>query len=221
MSKKTFFKSLLNKHPGRSFLIYCPGKNILEWRDCVNQFIKTQNLITIGSNRITDLIIPHYHMFTNNSKYERYGNLPHRSSTILIGSHIADKWLSKHNPSKYVLVNYTDRDRSEPISYDAKKDIVRGYYRTSGNLSIMLANLMGAKKIYIAGMSGFTHKFDGTVHYYQAEIKRDVKAYKEWLRKYYEPVARSLDNLKSYGIEFKIITPTIYKKHFDKRVLEC
>lgn len=219
MSKKSF-KTLLNSRKGRDFLIYCPGKNIKEWHRRVSLFADEEDLLIIGSNRIVDLTRLDYHLFTNNDKYEAYGHLIAESSTLLLGSHIGEQHIKKHQPKEYVSVNYTDRDPKESMRYDKKKDVVYGYYRTSGNLAIMLCHLVGARKIYVAGMSGFTFNFDGTVHYYKAEIKRDRKTKKEWSRKYDKPVAKSLDDLKEYGIDFTLITPTIYGKHYDHRVLD-
>jgi len=216
---KKKIKSIVGKHKGRDFLIYCPGKNIKEWQKKVAEFVKQNNLLIIGSNKLTELINLDYHMFTNNDKYKAYGNMVNKSSVLLLGSHILKSHIVKHKPKYYVQVDYTDRDKYEPINYNRQLDRIEGYYRTSGHLAIMICHIMGARKIYIAGMSGFTFNFDGTVHYYKAEIKRDKKSRKEWLRKYDKPVKKSLDNLKKYGIDFQIITPTIYKKHYNPNIL--
>lgn len=213
------FKEVINKYNGRDFLICCPGKNILEYISLVQSFAISNNLLTIGSNKICEIIDLDFHLFTNNDKYETYGSVVNKKSQLMLGGHILSDHIMKHRPSEYVVIQYTDRDENEPISYDVNKDVIHGYYRTSGNLAIMMCHLMGARNIYIAGMSGFTYEFDGAVHYYKAEIKRDKKTYKEWLRRYDRPVERSLDNLKSHGINFKIITPTIYSKHFDGKIL--
>ena len=220
MSKKISFQSVLDKHKGREFLVCCPGKNIIEWKERVSSFALENELMVIGLNKVPDIIVPNYHLFTNNDKYEHYGDNT-GSSTVLLGSGIRKEWILKHSPREYVLVKYNDRNKNEPDKYNSNKDVIEGYYRTSGNLAIMVSHLMGASVVYIAGMCGFTFQFDGTVHYYKAEIGRDVKSKKEWHRKYDNPVGRSLDNLKAYGIKFKIITPTIYEKHFDGEVLSC
>lgn len=221
MPKKTPFKSMLNRHEGRDFLIYCPGKNIDEWHDRVNRFIKKNQLITIGSNKITQLFVPDYHIFTNNDKYQHYGHQVAKTSKLVIGRYIKPAFIKKHNPPEYIFVDYTDRDPEEKPSYDAAKDIVRGYYRTSGNLAIMLSHLMGARTIYVAGMSGFTFQFDGDIHYYKAELKKsDMKTRDEWWTGYDEPVIRCLAYLRGMGINFKLITPTIYKDYYDSSVLK-
>lgn len=136
----------------------------------------------------------------------------------MLGRYIKPAFIRKHSPKDYIHINYTDRNTSEKVGYT--KDIVRGYYRTSGNLAIMLSHLMGAKMIYVAGMSGFTFEFDGDIHYYKAELKKsDVKTKEEWYNNYDKPTIRCLNQLKKYGIHFSLITPTIYEKHYDKSVL--
>ncbi len=214
------FKSLLGCHSGRDFLIFCPGKGISEWSKAVNAFVSEQNIITIGCNKIMDLITPVYHIFTNHDKYQAYGGSLHKTSRLILGSHMSSDLIKKHKPHEYISVNYTDRDPKEPIRYDKGKGVIHGYYRTSGNLAIMLSHLMGARNIYLAGMSGFTYHFDGMIHYYKAEIKRDSKSRKEWYEKYDKPAISSLGNLKKFGIKFKIITPTLYEQHFDGDVLK-
>ncbi len=219
-AEKIQLKSLLKCHRGRDFLIYCPGKNITEWKEEVDNLVKEKNLISIGCNKLSGLFVPYYHIFTNNEKYEHYGSTIHKTSTLMLGNYIKPKFIKKHKHTGYIQIDYTDRDKSEPISYKRKEDLIRGYYRTSGNIGIMVAHLLGANRIYVAGMCGFTYKFDGDIHYYKAELNRDRKSKKEWLNKYDKPASKCLDNLRAYGIDFKIITPTIYDKHYDGSVLD-
>lgn len=213
------FESIIDKHNGRDFIICCPGKNMKEWQNKVVSFVNDNNLITIGSNKVSELVNLNYHLFTNNDKYEAYGHVVSKNSVLMLGSHILDKHINKHNPESYVLVDYTDTNPSEPIKFNKKLGRIEGYYRTSGNLSIMICHLMGAHNIYIAGMCGFTWMFDGDVHYYKPEIKRDVKSKKQWRNRYDEPVLKSMDNLRRLGIDFKIITPTIYTRYYDGGIL--
>ncbi|HDY87561.1 MAG TPA: hypothetical protein ENH82_05515 [bacterium] len=219
MSIEEKFSCLIDKHKDRNFLIYCPGKNIREWLVHVNDFVAQNKLITLGTNHITDIVIPDYHIFTNNQKYKEYGRSVDKSSILLLG-HINSTLIKKYKPRRYVHVNYTDKGPNESIGYDRNNDVVTGHYRTSGNLSIMLCHLMGGQKIYIAGMSGFTYKFDGDVHYYKAKIKNERKSKKEWYKKYDKPVIEGLNEIRRYGVDFAIITPTIYSRYFDSSILE-
>jgi hypothetical protein len=213
------FSACIDKHKGKDFLIYCPGKNIVEWHDRVMNFVKEKDLITIGCNKVFNLFKPTYHIFTNSEKYREYGGSVNKSSTPILGLRIVQNLIDMYEHKTYICVKHNDKDPNEKIEYDKKRDIIRGYYRTSGNLAIMVASLMGSRKIYIAGMSGFLFNFDGTVHYYNAEVPRDVKSKEEWHKKYDVPISRALGNLKKAGIDFEIITPTIYSDHFNPGAL--
>jgi hypothetical protein len=206
------FASLIQSYSGRDFIVVCPGKNIVEYLSRIKELINKQNLLVIGMNKIGELIRPDFHLFTNNEKFKNYGNLVSEHSRLMLGSHINPDHISYHGIKKYIAVKYTDRDPEERIRFDV--GTIYGYFRTSGNLSIMLAHLMGAKNIYVAGMSGFTYNFDGNVHYYNPEINRDKKTRKEWFKKYDVPTIRCLAELKGLKIPFKIITPTLYEDHF-------
>jgi hypothetical protein len=215
------FSELLGRYKGRSFLVYCPGKNVLEWKNAINQFISGRDLLVIGANNITELLIPHFHIFTNKHKYLQFGPTVQKSSILMLSSRMSDKTIRRagHRRWRAVRINCLDRIKREPLGYDQKEDSIKGWYKTSGNLAIMLCHLMGADKIYVAGMSGFTYKFDGHVHYYKSKTGREVKGQGEWYRKFDVPVTGVLDRLKAYGIDFNLITPTIYTDHYDGSVI--
>ncbi len=160
-----------------------------------------------------------YHIFTNNAKYREYGHMFKKHSNLILGHNIHKKSIKRHGHKDYICINFTDKDTKEPISYDSKKDLIRGYYRSSGNLALMLLHLMGSKMTYIAGMSGFLYKYDGQVHYYKAEMVKDFVS-KEKHIKNDKLISISLNKLRKYGVKFKIITPTIYTKHYNGRFLK-
>jgi len=215
--KKIPFKSLIREHIGREFIVCCPGKNISEYMGQIKRLIVERKLVVIGINKIFDLFELDYHLFTNNAKYESYGGTT--QGTLMLGDGVDSKMTKKHAPSQYVCIEYQD-DPKNKIKYDSKTGQIYGHFRTAGNLSIMLSHLMGATKVYVAGMCGFTYKFDGDVHYYKAEMKKDKNSKKTWKNKYDKPVQEGLNRLKKYGINFSIITPTIYSKHYDSSVLD-
>lgn len=220
MAKGTPFKTLLNTAKDRDILIFCPGKNIVEWTDRVKEYVAETNSLVIGCNKISNLIEPDFHLFTNNDKYNHYGQEVLPTSQLILGRYVQDKYIKKNNPKHFIRVRYTDRDPQEKLSYSSKTDTIRGYYRTSGNLAIMMSHLMGARAIRVAGMSGFMFQFDGDVHYYPNELERsDFKKKKEWLTKYDVPILNCLNRMKAMGIDFQIITPTFYEDHFYGSIL--
>jgi hypothetical protein len=220
------FHNMIKSHEGQDFLVYCPGKNLLEWKGKIDQFISETNPVIIGCNRVLDFVVPHYHLFLNKQKYQRYGGNIHENSVLMLNDRMSAGLIERHKPEKYIRIDYTDRDPSEPIGYGAltvkgyhREGVIQGYYRTTGNIAIMISHLMGAKKVYAVGMSGFSYNYDGNVHSYEKETKERWKSATYWHAKLDKPVHRSLDQMKAYGIDFKIITPTIYDRHYDASVL--
>jgi len=204
-------KEFINKHKGKDFLIVCTGKTLYKLSSEVRKFSVFNYTMTMGINTCTRILIPSYHVFTNNDRIKTYIGEHNSYSTLLIGSHIKERNIPKID---HHIIKYTDRDPDEPIGYE--NDTIKGYYRTGGCLMIMMAHLMGAKNIYVAGMDGFCYNFDGNVHFHfdDRRNKNNVKEFKEWYD-YDTKVIKVLSNLKEYGINFKIITPTVYKEHYE------
>jgi hypothetical protein len=119
-------------------------------------------------------------------------------------------------PVGYTLINFTDMKEGVPIGYSKGK--ILGFYRTAGNLSIMIAHLMGAKDVNIVGMDGHTfYDYEDiksgkkSHHCYEEDYKPFTK---EACIKKDQVVTRVLTNLTDYGIDLKILTPTVYKKFY-------
>jgi hypothetical protein len=208
---------LLNKHIGEDIVIFCTGKSIRKEGERINR--SGLKGVRLGVNTASLEQHLDYHLFTNNDRVKKYCNSRYVSeqSDLLIGSHVRASNRPKNR--EYQTVSYTDREPDEPIGYS--NGVIEGYYRTSGCLAVMIAHLMGARKIYVAGMDGFTHNFTGGVHFHSDDKtnKNDNKTYKEWRAGYDVPVMTVLNNLKTYGIDFKIITPTIFKNHYESGII--
>ena len=198
---------------GRTFVLLGTGKNCAKYRDKIQKFIEKNSAVTIGMNNITDLFIPDFHLYTSNLRYKEYGHKINNKSMKMFGCHIKKYFREKHK--NHVLIKYTDRKIGEKIEY--RNECIYGYFRTSGNLAIMLAHIMGAKSIYCAGYDGFTNNTDGTTHYYK-DKEYELKENKEWHDRYDIHVFNALDEMSKF-IDFKIITPTIYTKHFDENII--
>ncbi len=211
-------QNLVGKHRGEEFLVLCTGKTIDSCSSAITRFRIGLKKPTIGMNRVSERCLLDYHLFTNNARIKDCFDNKYMSpySNYLIGSHIKEN----NRPDRdYTLIKYTDRNPMEPMKYDS--GTIQGYYRTSGCLAIMIAHLMGAKKIYVAGMDGFTHNFDGHVHFHDDDRSNmnNVKSKTEWWERYDKPVKKVLNNLKAFGIDFEIITPTLFKEHYNADTL--
>lgn len=206
------FPGLLGKHKGQPFLVVGAGRTIAEMKVEIDAYIARVQPIVIGINASVEMFKPYYHLWTNNERLVAHGGKIHRDSVLLIGKHLKAENLAKWNITDYYFLNCDDRNRHEAMGYDRGR--IRGYYRTSGNLAIMLAHLMGAGQIHMVGVDGFTYKFDGNTHFYDSDVG-ERKSREEWWARYDRPVKAGMDALKAYGIRFAVITPTIYEGHYD------
>lgn len=215
------FKDIIGTEEGKNFLIICPGKSISKYHREILKFIEKKKPIILGINNVTKLYHPDIHLWTNNERLKKYGSCILNKSRIFIGNHILQENLNLHKIIDYTLINYTDRDKEEKPLYDYNNGIIRGYYRTSGCLAIMICHLLGARDIYIAGLDGFSFDISqyGEIHCYHSPD--DIIKYKtmEWYFLYDLPMQTAMDNMKNIGIKFKIITPTLFEEHYEDSIL--
>jgi len=211
----------------KNVMILCPGSNLTKYQEQICSFIKHNKCITFCVNRSNQFVVPEYHVYTNNSRFSKYGGEVHPSSHLLLGRYIKSNLIQKFCQDRPInswhIIDYTDRDISEPIGYrytsEAASTVqIRGYYRCVSCLTIMIATILYAKPIYIAGMDGFTYDANN-VHCYKDEPD-DIKTKQEWINRYDTVVYQVLKNLKTYGAKFDIITPTIYSKFYMKGAIQ-
>ena len=211
-------KNLISIRKNESALIIGAGSSVKKYQQQINDYIKRVNPFTIGINNITKFFIPDYHLWTNTSRFRTFGKNINKRSDLLLGSNISLKVIKDIIGSRdYTLINYTD-DEKIPLGYSDGK--ILGFYRTAGCLAIMISNLMGAKDISVVGMDGYTKfkhksilKGNKSQHCYgsghtdtanwETCVKKDII------------INNVLKNIGSYGINFKIITPTKYGEFYD------
>lgn len=215
-------KDLINIHKGKNAIVIGAGATLIEYQKQIDNFIKETAPIIIGVNNMTSFWIPDYHMWTNNQRFRTYGKNIDPTSTILLGSNISLKVIKEViDKSEYVVLNRVDRE-GVPIKY--KNGTIYGYFRTAGCLAIMILHLMGVDKISVIGMDGYTlynqHSIETgkkSQHCYGKGFT-DTATWKTCIKKD-EIIDAALQNIQNYGIDFKIITPTKYKRFYDSTTL--
>jgi len=215
-------ENLIGKHKGKEIIIICAGSTVKKYNHTIKEFIKKHNPIIIGINNVTDYFIPHYHLYTNTKRFRNFGKKINSKSQILL-SYGMNRALVKETigSREYTLINFTDMKEGIPIGY--KKGKIYGFYRTAGNLSIMISYLMGSNNINIVGMDGHT------LYNYEdiKSGKQDHHCYSEKYEPYLIDVCKKKDaitngvlkSLTEYGIQFRILTPTVYTHFYDRSVL--
>ncbi len=210
-------KDLIGKQKKKKALIICAGSSVRNEKKEIWSFIKREKPFTIGINNISEFFTPHYHLWTNTKRFRNFGHNINKSSNVLLGAGIHLKTVREViGPRDYTLINFTDMKSGVSIGYSKGK--ILGFYRTAGNLAIMIAHLMGASEVNIVGMDGHTiHKYEDvksgreTHHCYDEDYKpypKDVCIKKDYI------VTGVLDSLRKYGIDLEILTPTVYENFY-------
>lgn len=205
-----------NKEKDKTIIIIGAGSTLRQYKNKLLNLIQTQNTPTIGINNMTQITTPTYHLWTNTSRYLEYGHNINKQSTIIIGQNIKDKNI-KH---KHIKLPYEDKPNT-PIQY--KNGKIYGHFRTAGCLAIILAKILGAKQILIAGMDGYTlHnqqqlKNNSQSQHLYGQGQTDKATWEECIQKD-QIVTKTLQEI-SKTINFKIITPTKFTNHYNGEYL--
>ena len=213
-------ENLINKHKGRQALIITSGSSIKTYETGVKNFILEENPVVIGVNNITKFFIPDYHLWTNTQRFRTFGKDISDKSTLLLGAGIHLKIMREViGNMDYYLINFTDMKEGVPVGY--KNGKILGFFRTAGCLSIMIAHLIGCKKISIVGMDGYSYyKKDELLygeksHHCYGTGFTDTSSWETCIEKD-KLINKALYGLQNYGIKFKILTPTVYKEFYGK-----
>ena len=206
----------------RDIIVVGAGASLRDHKEAIVKFINVKNLISIGVNKVTEFIIPDYHLWTNNQRLRDQHGCINSSSNLMLGCGIVDN-LVEEVARNYTKIDYVSEPELIPL---VREGVIYGHYRTAGLLAIMIANILnsGTGRIYAVGMDGFClHTQEDLLdnkenqHCYGKGFTDDA-TYGECLEKD-RLIQDGLDKLRDAGVDFSIITPTKYDNHYDKNVL--
>lgn len=223
----TFSDYLKSHHHRREpFLIVGSASTLREDFPRIKKYIQDVRPIIIGINKMTHFLIPDYHLWTNKERYHNLGSCIHPSSTVLCGVGLPEELILQHYAGEYIQVDY-ERKAHPDSSMRCIGGRIYGFYRIAGCLAIMIAHLLNASSIHVVGFDGYTRfepqEYEGenrkNQHCYgsghtddyswEASVKKDNEIY------------RCLCNLRKFGVDFQIITDSIYLEVYDPTVLEA
>ena len=190
-------------------MIVCAGSTMADYEADVKARIYHGNYDTIGINKITHIIEPDYHLWTNVGRIKAFHDCIKSDSALIIGSkEQKEQNRLAHQYGAHVL-DYRD---SVKEAYGYSRGCVTGQFRTAGNLAIWLAHLSGYSTIEIAGMDGYMLKYGGNQHCYGAgNTDSDDNEYE----KEKDALIYRILNMMHIHCVFSIITPTIYKCFYE------
>jgi hypothetical protein len=204
---------------GKNFVVVGAGGTLSIYKDSILSFIKKNKALTLGINRMTGIIAPTYHLWTNRQRWGEYGSCVKANSNLILGPSITRKHAKKHYRGEYNRIDYVDKKN---VPFELGGEQIRGYFRTAGVLAIALAHVMGAKKIFIVGMDGYTlHdkkslKDGKSSHHCYGAGYTDDSSWKECVKRdriVYD-ILKELNN----HIKFTIITPTVFDKFYENKM---
>lgn len=208
--------SYLNRHSGRDFLVLANGPTLKEYREKIENFINRYNPIVIGSNYLGGIFVPNYHSFSNKKRFIDYIDTVNKSSRILISNVFLEEFIKKYTEREYEFVQHLPQLSSD---FDISNGVIMTNCRTVSILSIATAIVMGAERIFIAGMDGykqvdsFTEKI---IHFYK---EPDETRNFEMLMEKHNWNERLLRQMNNYLVSNNkeglcILTPTSHKAFY-------
>jgi len=205
-----------SRHTKRDFLILANGPSLKEHKSEIDQFIKKYNPIVIGANYLGGLFCPDYHVFSNKKRFTNYIDQVDQKSTLMLSSSFDEDFIRSHTARNYERVVHLDRISS---NFEIKDSIITSNCRTVSILSIALAIIMGAKRIFIAGMDGYRSKenfLSKKLHFYnEIEEASDFKLLIEkhnWNETLLKSINSYLNDKNKEDVH--IITPTNHRRFY-------
>ncbi|MBU0591900.1 MAG: hypothetical protein ABIJ34_02365 [archaeon] len=202
----------IGRHAGKDFLILGNGPSLKDNIDEIKKFAKDNELIMLGANYLSGLATPDYHAFNNVNRFIRYGKFVDAKSKLLVGSYISNSIVKSVIGKEYERLPYMN----SPEKFDIKDGIIQSNCGTISVLLIGTAIVMGAKKIYVAGLDGYKDMYGKKSTFYSET--QDVPTILE-SHSLNSLCERYLDEITEYQKQnsmepFKIITKTSYFEYY-------
>jgi len=210
MSGKRSKVPYANRHKDRDFLILANGPSLEEYKSKIEKFITKYNPVVLGANYLGGLLSPHYHAFNNKRRFTAYVDSVNPESRLLVGQYIPDEMIREYTDRDYERLFYID----EFSDFGIKNGVITSNCRTIAVLLLGVAIVMGAKRIFAAGMDGYMGV--SNFHFYQEKDEKEDQGMiierHHWCQKYIEQIDEYLNNHKKEGVH--ILTPTSYKSFY-------
>lgn len=219
-----------NRHVGRDFLVLGTGPTLQEYSDRIRTFVQSKNLVVIGVNNVNEVIIPHYLGFTNRYRFQQFGKMIDSKKTrALLSIYFTDEQISNLCTAPYDLVMWQDSDDPDVCKVD--KNGIISQRGPSGCLMMLVAYVMGANQVFMAGMDGYnpTKTLTATEdrHFKPKTYKANVteenldRKYRYWFDTIGVKTYAAMHNwITVTGKQpFVSLTPTYYGDFFDPKLL--
>lgn len=203
-----------NRYQDREFLVLANGPTLKQQKAKIDRFIDIYNPVILGANFLSDLFKPHYHAFNNKKRFVSYVNTVSPNSKLLIGINIPEEMINDYVQRNYERLVFRDILDAD---FDIQDNMVMSNCRTISVLLIGVAIVMGANRVFVAGMDGYLTK-DSVNSPLFYEEKFDLKEHElnvgrhRWNEKF---IHQADEYIRTHGGEgIHILTPTSHSKFF-------
>jgi len=204
------------RHKNRDFLILANGPNLKAYKNEIDNFIEKYDPIVMGANNLGGLFRPDYHCFTLTKRLIKYINSVSEKSHVLLSQHIPEETIRRFCFRDYEIIYYNNVLKSE---FKNENNILSTNCRTVSVLLLGIAIVMGANRIFAAGMDGYigTKSSDGSYFFYNEEDDVEDEALiverHKWSYYYISAINQYLIELGKE--ELSILTPTSYSMFYN------
>lgn len=197
-------------HKGRDFLVLGNGPTIKKYKSDIDEFIKKYDPVILGANYLGGLFTPDYHAFSNKKRFANYIDSVDERSRLLLSTSFEESLIKEYVSRPFDRLVHLNSSLAE---FDIKGGVITSNCRTISILLAAVAIVMGARRIFIAGMDGYKdeHSFMAhKVHFYKES--EEAESFKILMEKH-NMNEQMLNSINSYladkGREgLHIITPT-------------
>jgi 4-hydroxy 2-oxovalerate aldolase len=141
-----------DRHNGRDFLILANGASLAASKKEIKKFIKQYSPIIIGSNYLAGLFVPHYHSFNNKDRFRQFIGNVNPKSELLLSTVFEKKFVKEYTKREFEIIACSNLDNQ---FFSIKNEVIVNDCKSISVLSIAVAIVMGAKRIFVAGMDGY------------------------------------------------------------------
>ncbi|MFA5148605.1 MAG: hypothetical protein WC491_05720 [Candidatus Omnitrophota bacterium] len=152
------------RHTGRDFLVLANGSSLKDCKNEINKFIKKYDPVVMGANYLGGLYKPRYHAFSNKKRFINYADSVDRGSKLLISTSFDEGFIKEYTSRPFERIVHLNNAATD---FDIRDGIVTTNCRTVSILLIAVAIVMGAKRIFVAGMDGYKNKENFNLHFYK------------------------------------------------------
>ena len=204
----------VNRHAGRDFLILANGPSLLEYSEKIQSFKLKYDPIVLGANYLSDLFIPDYHAFNNKKRFTMHIDSVNPQSQLLIGENIPDALIAEYVHRDYETLFFNDILDAD---FDIADGRIQSNCRTISVLLIGVSLVMGAKRVFIAGMDGYINinGIKSTLFYDEkfepADYDLNVERH-QWNERFLHQIDRYIQAQGREGLH--ILTPTSHQTFY-------